>query len=88
MAYRKVDKKGKITIPVEIRKSYDIRYGDRLKVEFKGKNIRLSNSVDCCALCGCKAMLLRFGKKYICEICRRKIIASKHADYLEFINTE
>lgn len=49
---RPVDELGRIVIPKEIRKSFNIAEGMRLEISVRGKSIILTPKEESCVVCG------------------------------------
>lgn len=49
---RTVDEIGRIVLPVELRRAFDIQEGDRLEIYTSGNQILLEKSTPRCAVCG------------------------------------
>jgi AbrB family transcriptional regulator, transcriptional pleiotropic regulator of transition state genes len=62
---RKVDELGRIVLPVELRRAFDIREGDLLD----GEHITLTKRRAACALCGNTTDLRSFRDRRICNPC-------------------
>ena len=67
---RPVDELGRIVIPKEIRKSFNIVEGGRLEISVSGKSIILTPKEDSCAVCGrVGAKGYRLNGVLICKRC-------------------
>ena len=71
--FRGIDKLGRIVIPMEIRKTLDIKEGDNLEFALVGDTIQLSRTQLRCRLCDSERNLLDIDGKYVCEECAAKI---------------
>lgn len=49
---RPVDELGRIVLPVELRRSLDIKEGDRMSIYTAGNSIVLEKATPRCAVCG------------------------------------
>lgn len=68
---RKIDVLGRIVIPAEIRKSLNLKEGDKLGVSLDEGRIVLAPTKDSCALCGARAGLVHvYPNKSICAGCQ------------------
>ena len=71
--FRGIDKLGRIVIPMEIRKTLDIKEGDNLEFSLAGDTIQLRRSALRCCLCDSERNLYDVDGKCICEDCAVKI---------------
>ncbi len=80
---RKIDELGRVVIPAEIRKSFDIKEGDPLEFVINdSKNIIIRKYIDVCTFCGSYEYLLDFKDKFICKNCVKQLsdVLSYHVD--------
>lgn len=70
---RPIDEMGRIVIPKEIRRSFDIQEKDLLEIFIDGDSIILKKATPACALCGSEDHPERVDDKYICKNCIAKI---------------
>jgi AbrB family transcriptional regulator, transcriptional pleiotropic regulator of transition state genes len=70
---RKIDDLGRIVIPSETRKLFNIREGDHLVVSVEGSNIVLRKLTDTCTFCGDDADVIQFKDKGVCGDCRAQL---------------
>jgi transcriptional pleiotropic regulator of transition state genes len=70
---RKIDDLGRIVIPAETRRMFNIREGDHLYVAVEGANIILRKMTDTCTFCGSDANVTQFKGKGICATCRSQL---------------
>lgn len=66
---RKVDDLGRIVLPAELRKSFDIREGDRIEISVEEDRIILSKSRTTCTFCGQADGLRQFRDHQVCAAC-------------------
>jgi transcriptional pleiotropic regulator of transition state genes len=66
---RKVDQLGRVVLPAETRRLFDIREGDLVEISVEGQNIVLSKLEDRCVFCGSATALAEFNTKQICRAC-------------------
>lgn len=72
---RRVDELGRIVLPIELRRTFDILEGDRLEIYTSGSQIVLEKSTVRCAVCGIdKGDLHRIGDCHICRACAERIV--------------
>ena len=70
---RKIDDLGRIVIPAETRRMFNIREGDLLFINVEGGNIVLRKMTDSCTFCGSDDQVSQFKGKGICSTCRAQL---------------
>lgn len=70
---RKIDDLGRIVIPAETRRMFNIREGDHLFISVEGGNIVLRKMTDTCTFCGSDVNVSLFKGKGICQSCRSQV---------------
>jgi transcriptional pleiotropic regulator of transition state genes len=70
---RKIDDLGRIVIPAETRRMFNIREGDHLYIAVEGGNIVLRKMTDSCTFCGSDYQVTQFKGKGICAACRGQL---------------
>ncbi len=70
---RKIDDLGRIVIPAETRRMFNIQEGDHLFVSVEGGNIVLRKMTDTCTFCGSDRHVSPFKGKGICGDCRSQL---------------
>jgi AbrB family transcriptional regulator, transcriptional pleiotropic regulator of transition state genes len=70
---RKIDDLGRIVIPAETRRMFNIREGDHLFIAVEGGNIVLRKMTDSCTFCGTDYQVSQFKGKGICSSCRAQL---------------
>ncbi|HEX9762544.1 MAG: AbrB/MazE/SpoVT family DNA-binding domain-containing protein [Acidimicrobiia bacterium] len=70
---RKIDDLGRIVIPAETRRMFNIREGDHLYVAVEGAHIVLRKMTDTCTFCGSDTNVTQFKDKGVCASCRSQI---------------
>ncbi|HLV90136.1 MAG: AbrB/MazE/SpoVT family DNA-binding domain-containing protein [Acidimicrobiales bacterium] len=70
---RKIDDLGRIVIPAETRRMFNIREGDHLYIAVEGNNIVLRKMTDTCTFCGSDKNVAQFKGKGICSVCRQQL---------------
>lgn len=70
---RKIDDLGRIVIPAETRRMFNIREGDHLYVAVEGNNIVLRKMTDTCTFCGTDRSVTQFKGKGVCHTCRGQL---------------
>jgi transcriptional pleiotropic regulator of transition state genes len=70
---RKIDDLGRIVIPAETRRMFNIREGDHLYISVEGPNIVLRKMTDTCTFCGSDVNVTQFRGKGICSTCKSQL---------------
>lgn len=70
---RKIDDLGRIVIPAETRRMFNIREGDHLFISVEGGSIVLRKMTDSCTFCGSDHQVTQFKGKGICGACRAQL---------------
>lgn len=70
---RKIDDLGRIVIPAETRRMFNIHEGDHLFISVEGGNIVLRKMTDTCTFCGSDVNVSQFKGKGICQTCRSQV---------------
>lgn len=72
---RKVDELGRIVVPMELRKTMDIKEKDPIEIFTDGDNIILRKFTDTCIFCGADENAIRYEGKIVCKSCLEKLKA-------------
>ena len=70
---RKVDELGRIVVPMELRKTMDIKEKDPIEIYTEGDSIILRKYTSSCIFCGSNQNSVNFEGKIICKSCLDKI---------------
>ena len=70
---RMVDQLGRIVLPIELRKSMDIKEKDPLEIFTDDDRIILTKSPPACVFCNNADNIVYFNGKRICADCLKKI---------------
>lgn len=70
---RKVDELGRIVVPMELRKTMDIKEKDPIEIFTDGDSIILRKYTDSCVFCGDNENTVRFEGKVVCKNCLAKL---------------
>ncbi len=70
---RKLDDLGRIVLPDEIRRAFDIAEGDLLEISVTGDQIVLSKLEQRCTFCSSDTDLSAFHGKQVCLVCRKTL---------------
>lgn len=71
---RKIDDLGRIVIPAETRRLFNIREGDQLAIAIEGSSIILRKLESTCTFCGATEHVTSFKGKGVCSTCRSQLI--------------
>lgn len=71
---RKIDDLGRIVIPAETRRLFNIREGDQLSISIEGANIVLRKLEDTCTFCGTTDHVTTFKGRGICTTCKAQLV--------------
>ncbi len=66
---RKVDELGRIVLPIEIRKTLDIKQKDAIEIFTDGDNIVLRKYEPACIFCNNTDDIVYFNGKRVCTAC-------------------
>lgn len=72
---RRLDKLGRITLPMELRRSMEIGDSDLLEVFVEGNNIVMQKVERGCMLCGQVKDTVAFKAKRVCRNCLKDLHA-------------
>ena len=67
---RKIDDLGRIVIPAETRRLFNIREGDHLFISVESGAIVMRKMTDTCTFCGSTAQVTIFKGKGVCASCQ------------------
>ncbi|MGI8517603.1 MAG: AbrB/MazE/SpoVT family DNA-binding domain-containing protein [Acidimicrobiia bacterium] len=70
---RKIDDLGRIVIPAETRRLFNIREGDQLLISIEGTGITIRKMENTCAFCGRNEDVMPFKGRGICNDCRSQL---------------
>lgn len=70
---RKIDDLGRIVIPAETRRLFNIREGDHLYIAVEGGSIVMRKMIDTCTFCGDDADVTQFKGRGVCGDCRSQL---------------
>lgn len=66
---RKVDDLGRIVLPAELRRSFDIREGDLIEISVDDDRIVLAKQRNSCTFCGGADGLRQYRERPVCTSC-------------------
>ncbi len=70
---RSVDELGRVVLPIELRRIFDIQIKDPIEIYSEGNTIVLKKHKETCYLCGGDRGLKVFREKNICDECIMEI---------------
>lgn len=70
---RHIDHLGRIVIPIELRRSFDIQAGDALGISTEGDSIVLRKLERSCVFCRSTERLHPFRDRLVCESCLQEL---------------
>jgi len=70
---RKIDDLGRIVIPAETRRLFNIHEGDHLYISVEEGSIVLRKMTETCTFCGDHAEVTQFKGKGICADCKSQL---------------
>lgn len=71
---RKIDDLGRVVIPAETRRLFNIREGDHILISVEGPNIVLRKMTSTCTFCGTEEHVSDFKGKGVCATCRNQLL--------------
>ncbi len=71
---RKVDELGRIVLPIELRRTLDIKERDALEIYVDGEKIILKKYSPACIFCGEAEAVTYFKGKNICPKCAGELV--------------
>lgn len=74
---RKIDELGRVVLPMETRKMFDIMPDDAFEVNVEQENITLKKITIKCIFCGSKSEIVEFMDRRVCHECIKKIAKLK-----------
>ncbi len=74
---RKIDELGRVVLPMETRKMFDIVSEDAFEVNVENDNITLKKITVKCIFCGSKSDIVEFMDRRVCHECVKKIARLK-----------
>lgn len=74
---RKVDRLGRLVLPAEVRRHFDISPGDLIEIAVDSDAILLTKVENRCVFCGETASLSEFSGKLVCGECVNRLAAEE-----------
>lgn len=73
---RRIDDLGRIVVPAETRRLFNIKEGDALTIHVEDNDIILRKLVASCTFCGSSDEVAEFEGKGICQACVERLKAN------------
>ncbi|WP_143316885.1 AbrB/MazE/SpoVT family DNA-binding domain-containing protein [Clostridium sp. HBUAS56017] len=70
---RNLDQLGRIVLPIELRRNFELKEGDSLEIYTEGETIILKKYEPACVFCGEASGVVNFKGKNVCKECLREI---------------
>ena len=74
---RKVDQLGRVVLPAEVRRHFDISAGDLIEITVDSDAILLTKVENRCVFCGGTTSLSEFSGKLVCSECVSRLAAEE-----------
>jgi AbrB family transcriptional regulator, transcriptional pleiotropic regulator of transition state genes len=74
---RKVDQLGRVVLPAEVRRHFDISAGDLIEITVDSDAILLTKVQNSCVFCAGTAGLSEFSGKLVCNECFSRLAAEE-----------
>lgn len=70
---RRIDELGRVVLPKELRKTYNLGLKDSVEIFTEGNNIILKKYEPCCVFCGESKDIFTYKGKNVCEDCKKNL---------------
>ena len=70
---RKLDKLGRVVIPIELRNKFGIHENDLMEIFVEGDSIVLKKYEPNCIFCGATKKLVSYNNKLVCTKCAERL---------------
>ena len=70
---RRIDKFGRLVLPIELRRVMNVEEGDALEIFTEGNSVILKKYEPYCIFCGSMESLQRFKDRNVCAACAKKL---------------
>lgn len=72
---RQIDALGRVVIPIDVRRSLDMKIGDNVEffVDYSQNSVTIRKYVSSCTFCGSQKKLRIFDNKSVCKECIKKL---------------
>lgn len=80
---RNIDDLGRIVLPIELRKQYDIKPKDLLEIFIDDDSIIIQKPKEKCVICDSTKNVIQIKNKLVCMDCINYIVNSQQKEVLE-----
>lgn len=80
---RNIDDLGRIVLPIELRKQYDIKPKDLLEIFIDDDSIIIQKPKEKCVICDSTENVIQIKNKLVCMDCINYIVNSQQKEVLE-----
>lgn len=70
---RRIDKFGRLVLPIELRRIMDVDEGDALEIFTEGNHVILKKYEPYCIFCGSMDSLFQYKGRNVCAACAAKL---------------
>lgn len=70
---RKIDMLGRFVLPIELRRTFDLKIGDPVEIYTDDDKIVLKKYQNSCVFCGSTKDVIRFKDKAVCHMCMKSL---------------
>ena len=70
---RKIDELGRIVLPMELRRTFNLKIKDSVEIYVEKDSIILKKYEPCCIFCGDSTNITTFKDKNVCDKCKTEI---------------
>jgi len=71
--FKKINKGGGITLPIEIRRDYGFNAGQGVDISIQGDELVIRKYVPRCLICGNDKEVVKYVDRHICKVCIKKM---------------
>ncbi|WP_092277233.1 AbrB/MazE/SpoVT family DNA-binding domain-containing protein [Brevibacillus centrosporus] len=71
---RQVDSMGRVLLPVEIRRHFNIIEGDKICIAIREDAIVIKTQSKSCVFCNNRENLVMIKTRYVCNSCKQEVI--------------
>lgn len=73
---RKLDELGRIVLPIELRRTLELKEKDSIEIFVEGNYIVLQKYEPACIFCGGSVDITEFKERNICQKCREQLFSA------------
>ena len=74
---RKIDQLGRVVLPAEVRREFDLQPGDLVEIAVEAGMIVLTKVEDRCVFCAAEDQLVEFAGKLVCDDCVTGLLSTR-----------